>query len=79
MMYGSDWHMPSVAQTGKDYLEGVESMIPSRLRVQTMGGNAVAFLGLAKDQPTRRRLERFYERNKLSGRIPWMEKIGTTT
>ena len=75
MMYGSDWHMPSVAAVGKDYLAEIEAMIPEVLRPRTMGLNAIDFLGLAPGRTTRARLERFYRAKDVHHRIPWMEKI----
>lgn len=75
LLYGSDWHMPRVALIGRNYLDGIERLVPDDLRSRTMGWNAVDYLGLRPHEPTRERLAHFYRKHGIEGRIAWMDKI----
>lgn len=76
MMYGTDWHMPTVAQQGHKYLLSVQDFLPDKFMDSAMGLNAVDFYGLAEGRDTRKRLEVFYDRHGLDlNKIPWMSKV----
>lgn len=80
MMYGSDWHMPGEAAIGDDYLPTIRSLIPQELQRQTMGLNAVKFLGLAKGNSNRARLECFYKANSVPlDKVQWIQKVDNAT
>lgn len=76
IMYGTDWHMPSVAKIGGKYNDLIEDFLPEEIIDITMGLNAVEFYGLAKGRATRRRLETFYTRHSLNlDNIRWISKV----
>ncbi len=88
LLYGTDWHMPHTAFVGADFLPLVEMLLDqsglSSEKNAIMGTRAVELFGLKRGQPTRERLEAFYERRgaEFAGRpftpkdIDWMQKLG---
>lgn len=61
VMYGSDWHMPSIAMENRSasYLSAIRDAVPGRMRSAVMGKTALRFFRLSDGQ-NRDRLEAFY-------------------
>lgn len=87
LMYGSDWTMILPLQNVESYLVEFAAVIarveaalgPSRVRETSLtnaffGLNAASFLGLQRGGKNRRRLEAFYERNRVDT-PDWMSKL----
>lgn len=80
VMYGSDWHMPSVlAVSGQDgYMKLIESVLPEQdeIRRKVMGQNAAEFFGLKRGRKTRERLDQFFDRHDIDPRtVHWLRKV----
>ena len=79
LMYGTDWHMPGASNIGSAYLNEMRDLIHDTLpnhATETMGGNAMNFFKLKKNQRTRRRIDKFLSSNgvDLEG-INWRSKV----
>lgn len=72
LMYGTDWFM--TPQGGDVYLANMKEALPPPAHRDFYGGNAARFLGLAKGQDTRRRLEAFYRKWGIEA-PSWARKI----
>jgi predicted TIM-barrel fold metal-dependent hydrolase len=80
-MFGTDWEMVTlVSRSANEYLSAFENVIDAVVprnsadeKVRFFGNNAAAYLGLARGEQTRRRLERFYFRNSIAT-PEWMRK-----
>ena len=76
LMYGSDWHMPEVAELGERYYAIMNDLIPSENKRRVMGMTAVEFFGLERGRQTRERLEKFYKSNSVPlEKVPWLRKL----
>jgi hypothetical protein len=87
LLYGSDWKMLALEENAGGYLASFQRLIEKlsgsvvnppggrRFADGFFGANAAAFLGLRKDEQTRRRLERFYAASGLRDRPEWMAKV----
>jgi hypothetical protein len=87
LMYGSDWEMSIIERNSEKYLSGFEAIyakIEANLSARDtsfrgladkfFGRNAATFLGLAKGQRNRERIESFYKTKKIEN-PHWMEKV----
>ena len=83
LMYGSDWTMILPLERVESYLvefEGVMRRVvedhgqPAAVQRDFFGHNAARFLGLAKGEKTRARLEKFYALNRIDS-PDWMAKL----
>ncbi|MEM7213647.1 MAG: amidohydrolase family protein [Pseudomonadota bacterium] len=80
VMYGSDWHMPSLVQvSGQDaYMQLIERTMPTiPICRKVMGENAARFFGLHKNDKNRDRIERFlWDTARISAEdVVWMQKV----
>jgi hypothetical protein len=87
LLYGTDWKMLMQEEDSGDYLERFEQLIiqidpgkqggsgSTALADAFFGRNAVHFLGLARNEPTRERLQRFYKQAGLADSPQWMSKV----
>lgn len=81
VMYGSDWHMPSIIQvSGRDaFMHLIERAMPKDRDIQrkVMGENAARFFGLHDGQKNRTRIETFlFDAAGLKKEdVVWMQKI----
>jgi len=87
LMYGSDWEMSLIERNVETYLAGfqatfarIEANLSGRdpvfkgLADKFFGRNAATFLGLARGQRNRERIEAFYRRNGVPD-PQWMKKV----
>jgi predicted TIM-barrel fold metal-dependent hydrolase len=72
LMYGTDWFMTS--QGGDSYLANMRKTLPASDYPAFYGGNAARFLGLARGERTRLRLEAFYRKWGLPD-AEWMARV----
>lgn len=77
LVYGSDWMMLGAERGHESYARTIESFLANDVGLDSdrveriMSGNACRLFGLAEGEPTRERLERFYERHGLDpSRLP---------
>lgn len=85
LMYGSDWHMPSVARVGKRYLPAMQDLLADVLGRDsdnfhnTMGGNTAEFLKLRKGEIPRQRIDKFLTEHGIGvdeeKPVGWREKV----
>ena len=78
LLYGSDYHMPSVARVGRRYLEAIMGAIPyaPEEKADILGRNTVELYGLQEGGTGRRRLIDFYARHGLNRQdIPWIRRV----
>lgn len=83
LLYGTDWHMPNSARTGKYYVRLIEHLLQNdRLRDKTMGQNAIDFYGLGmtsngqQERPNRARLREFYAKHKIPlEKVRWWDRV----
>ncbi len=88
LMYGTDWtmilpqrHVERYLSDFMDVVDEIQSKQPALAARQTnladafFGRNAVAYLGLARGQQNRNRLEAFYAANNVP-QPDWMRKLG---
>ena len=73
LMYGTDWFMNM--QEANPYLTSFQEVIDAAYARNFFGGNAARYLGLARGRPTRRRLEKFYDRWNLKTAPRWMQLV----
>jgi predicted TIM-barrel fold metal-dependent hydrolase len=74
-MYGTDWEMTITQGHIETYLANFEGVFESKqVARKFFGENAADFAGLRKGQPTRLRLQKFYDRHKIPA-PDWMRKI----
>jgi len=87
LMYGSDWEMSLIERNVESYLGGfqatfakIEANLSARdpafkgLADRFFGGNAARYLGLARGQRNRARIDAFYARNGIAD-PHWMKKV----
>lgn len=91
LLYGTDWKMLMQEEDAGDYLQRFEQLIveidPGRqgwsnstsLADAFFGRNAARFLGLARSEPTRVRLQQFYKAAGMQSSAPWMAKVDALT
>jgi predicted TIM-barrel fold metal-dependent hydrolase len=63
VLYGSDWHMPPIAEMGTQYRKEIEGAIPDAYRESIMGKNAMRFLGLDEGGTNFERVSMFMKVN----------------
>ncbi|SFG10913.1 Amidohydrolase [Duganella sp. CF458] len=74
-MYGTDWEMTITQGHIESYLANFEEVFESKLVARKFfGENAADFAGLRNGQPTRLRLQKFYDRHQIPT-PDWMRKI----
>jgi len=88
LMYGSDWEMSMMERNAGRYLSGfeatfvkIEASLSARdprftgMANRFFGRNAATFLGLAKGNMNRERIDRFYAKNRITTPPHWMTKV----
>ena len=78
ILYGTDYHMPSVAKIGNRYLPLIMDAIPyeAEEKADIRGRNAAKVYGLQRGGENRKRLQKFYMDHGLSlDRIAWMQRV----
>lgn len=82
-LYGTDWHMPELAELGGTYLATIQELVPASMRDNVFGLNAVEFLGLRQGRMSRARIDKYQQwlGNQTPARVPagymppWMVKV----
>ena len=75
LMFGTDWIMLGVERGNERYTEAVARFLQDECGFDAAAmdrflfGNAVRFLGLARGEATRERLDDFYRRHNVAGRL----------
>jgi predicted TIM-barrel fold metal-dependent hydrolase len=74
LMYGTDWEMILQEKGVDDYFANFQALVRPEVADGFFGRNAAAFLGLARGERNRMRLEAFYDRNAVS-QPDWIAKV----